>query len=388
MIIYNAKILPMDPDRSMPFSIDCGYAVIENGVIAEVCAGDPENISPDDINAGGHILMPGMIDAHTHMGIIGSGEGEEGDDVNEFTDPVTPHLRAMDGVNGMDPYFADALRTGVTAVVTGCGSTNPIGGDMILMKTAGRRVDDMLIKRAAIKFALGENPKGCYSDRDESPVTRMATAAAIREALKKAQRYMQDTENAEEDELPEFDAKSEALIPLLKGEISAHFHCHRIDDIFTAMRICREFSLPHLLIHCSEGHLAADILGNEHENAVMGPIICDRGKPELRNISLENAAKLYKNGVNVAICTDHPEVPIDYLPMSAAMCVKHGLPYEEGLRAVTSNPAAMLGMSGKIGSIVKGAAADMVIMSGDPLDIMTDALCVISDGRVVYKKEN
>ena len=157
MIIYNAKILPMDPDRSMPFSIDCGYAVIENGIIAEVCAGDPENISPDDINAGGHILMPGMIDAHTHMGIIGSGEGEEGDDVNEFTDPVTPHLRAMDGVNGMDPYFADALRTGVTAVVTGCGSTNPIGGDMILMK-----MDKQMRKR---KFPANAGHGKCRGGR-------------------------------------------------------------------------------------------------------------------------------------------------------------------------------------------------------------------------------
>lgn len=381
MYIYNAQLMTMC--REDDFLIPNGYVKIENGVITEVSEGVPTDISDNDINAEGKILMPGLIDAHTHMGVIGSGEGEEGDDVNEFTDPVTPHLRAIDGVNPLDRYFEDARKSGVTAVVTGLGSTNPIGGDMILMKTAGIRADDMLIKKAGIKFALGENPKGCYSDRDEFPVTRMSTAAAIREALKKAKRYLEDIEAAEEGELPELDVRSEALIPLLKGEIPAHFHCHRLDDIFTATRICNEFSLSRLLIHCTEGHLGAEILGKDGESAVLGPIICDRGKPELRNITPKNAAELYKNGVKIAICTDHPEIPIDYLLTSAAVCVKHGLPREEALRAITVNPAEMLGVSDQIGCIKKGADADLVLMSGDPLDIMSEPLMVMIDGKIV-----
>ena len=381
MYIYNAEIITMDTKAP---HIPSGYVRVEKGKIREISAGAPEKISEGDINAGGNILMPGLIDIHTHMGFIGDGAGDEGIDVNEGSDPVMPQLRSVDGINFRDGYFADAVKAGVTSVVTGVGSLNPIGGDMLAIKTAARCLDEAVIRRSGIKFALGENPKSYYTERDEAPQTRMATAALIREALEKAKRYGEQLDRAEEPEdRPDYDIKSEALLPLLKGELRAHFHCHRADDIMTALRICDEFGLKPLLVHCTEGHLIADILGEKGAEAVVGPIICDRGKPELRNITPKNAAELYKNGVKIAICTDHPEIPIDYLLTSAAVCVKHGLPREEALRAITVNPAEMLGVSDQIGCIRKGADADLVLMSGDPLDIMSEPLMVMIDGKIV-----
>ncbi len=382
MVIYNAKIFSSDGN----VMFGNGHVVCENGKISAVGEGMPENVSSDSINANGLCLYPGAVDIHTHMGLIGDGQGAEGEDVNEDSDPVTPHLRTIDGLCYTDGYFADAVKAGVTCCVTGVGSTNPIGGDLIAVKTAGRSPDDMLIKRVGIKFALGENPKSTFSERDTAPITRMATAAIIREALFKAQRYMKDKTEAKKngDPLPEFDIKSEALIPLLKREIKAHFHCHRADDILTALRIAKEFSLDPVLIHCTEGHIAAEILGEEKVSAVVGPIICDRGKPELAGQVLENAAVLYKNGVNVAICTDHPEVPIQYLYTSAAYCVKAGLPRSAAMRGVTSAAAEIAGISDRTGEIKIGLDADMVLTDGDPLEIMTNVRMTIINGKVVY----
>ncbi len=384
MYFYNAKIYPQAKGSSF---IPCGYVRVENGVIAEASDGRPIKISDGDIDLHGLRLYPGFIDAHTHMGLIGDGQGAEGEDVNEDSDPVTPHLRTIDGLCHNDGYFADAVRSGVTCCVTGVGSSNPIGGDLIAVKTAGQSADEMLIKRVGIKFALGENPKSTFSDKDSAPVTRMATAALIREALFKAERYMRDKEAAErseEDSLPEFDMKSEALIPLLKGELKAHFHCHRADDILTAVRIAEEFSLKYLLIHCTEGHLAADILGEKKASAVVGPILCDRGKPELSHQTAGNAGILFKNGVKTAICTDHPEVPIQYLCTSAAYCAKAGLPREEAVRAITVNAAEAAGIGDITGDIAVGLDADFAVTDGDPLEIMTNVKMTIIGGKVVY----
>ncbi len=381
MYIYNAKI-----DTVTNGVIPHGYVRVENGRIAEVSEGTPSHISVDDINCGGRLLMPGLIDSHSHIGLIGDGQGPEGEDVNEDTDPITPQLRTIDGLCFNDGYFFDAVKTGVTCAVTGCGSANPIGGDFIAVKTCGRCADEMLIRRAAIKFALGENPKVTYRDRDETPVTRMASAALIREALFTARRYMEDKLAAEEndDDMPDFDMKSEALIPLLRGELKAHFHCHRADDIMTAVRIAEEFELDYVLIHCTEGHIIADILGEKQACAAVGPIICDRGKPELAHSTVKNAAQLHAHGVKVSICTDHPEVPVDYLPASAAFCVKAGLPRDEAIRAVTINAAEMAGIADRVGSIEIGKDADLILLDGDPLDIMTNNLLTIIGGKVVY----
>ncbi|MCH5193273.1 MAG: amidohydrolase [Oscillospiraceae bacterium] len=381
MLIYNAKIY--SPEVSF---IPCGYVRIEDGRIAEVLEGVPEKVSEGDINADGLRLYPGFIDIHTHMGLIGDGQGAEGEDVNEDSDPVTPHLRTIDGLCHNDGYFSDAVKSGVTCVITGVGSTNPIGGDLIAIKTTGRCADEMLLRRVGIKFALGENPKSTFSERDTAPITRMATAALIREALFKAERYAKDKSDAEEsgESLPELDVKSEALIPLLKREIKAHFHCHRADDILTAVRIAEEFSLDYVLIHCTEGHLIADILGEKNASAVVGPVICDRGKPELSRQTVENASILCKNKVRTAICTDHPEVPIQYLCTSAAYCVKAGLPYEEAIRSITSAAAEIAGIGDVTGSIAPGLDADLILTDGDPLEIMTNVKMTMINGKVVY----
>ena len=381
MLIYNAEIYPSGKER-----IPRGYVRIEDRKIAEVSSGVPENISEGDIDAAGLRLYPGFIDIHTHMGLIGDGQGAEGEDVNEDSDPVTPHLRTIDGLCHNDGYFSDAVKAGVTCVVTGVGSTNPIGGDLIAIKTSGRCADEMLVRRVGIKFALGENPKSTFSERDSAPITRMATAAIIREALLKAQRYAKDKSDAEEngDSLPEFDIKSEALIPLLKKEIKAHFHCHRADDILTAVRIAEEFDLDYVLIHCTEGHLIADILGEKKGTAVVGPVICDRGKPELSRQTTENAAVLHRNNVRTAVCTDHPEVPIQYLCTSAAYCIKAGLPYADALAGITSRAADIAGIGDVTGNIEAFLDADLVLTDGDPFEIMTNIKMTMITGKVVY----
>lgn len=382
MYFYNAKI-----DTVSDGVIPHGYVSVEDGVIAEVSEGEPYAVTEYDTDCGGMLLMPGLIDCHSHIGLIGDGQGIEAEDVNEDTDPVTPHLRSIDGLCFTDRCFEDAVRAGVTCAVTGCGSANPIGGDLIAVKTAGRCADEMLIKRTAIKFALGENPKSVYRDRDETPVTRMAAAALIREALFTAQRYMSDMENAAagDGDMPDFDMKSEALIPLLKGEIKAHFHCHRADDIMTAVRISEEFGLDYLLIHCTEGHIIADILGERKAAACVGPIICDRGKPELANADIKNAAILSEHGVKTVICTDHPEVPVQYLAASAAFCVKAGLDRREAVKAVTLYPAEIAGVNA--GCIRKGRDADLILLDGDPLNIMSDVKMAVINGKIIYRKQ-
>lgn len=385
MYIYNAEIHTMEGVK--PF---IGYVGFENGKITSVGEGEPADIPSDSFDADGKKLFPGFIDPHSHIGLIGDGMGVEGEDVNEDTDPVTPHLRTIDGINCFDRCFSDAVACGVTTAVTGVGSSNPIGGDFIAVKTHGRCADEMLIRKVGIKFALGENPKSAFSDKDTAPVTRMATAAIIREALFKAKRYFDDKKFAiENDEsLPEFDIKSEALIPLFEHKLKAHFHCHRADDIMTAVRISKEFGLDYVLVHCTEGHKIADILGRENASALTGPIICDRGKPELAELTTANAGALDRHGVKVAICTDHPEIPVQYLPTSAAYCVKAGLPKEEAMKALTINAAEIIGIADRVGSIKVGKDADFAIFDGDPLEIMTNCSAVFIDGKKIFERND
>lgn len=383
MYLYNAKIYTMTGEP-----IQKGFVRVENGKIAEVSP-QPEGMefSREDFNCRGKLLFPGLIDAHTHLGIIEDGMGFEGDDCNEQTDPVTPHLRAVDAVNPMDDCFFEALSAGITSVVTGPGSANPVSGELIAVKTAGKRIDDMLIRRVGMKFALGENPKTVYNEKEATPVTRMATAALIREALFKAKKYEKDLKASKEDseiDPPEFDMKCEALLPLLRGEVRAHFHCHRADDIFTAIRISKEFELDYVLVHATEGHLAAEILGDEKARAIVGPIICDRSKPEMKRLSTANAMLLNKNGVKIAICTDHPVIPVQYLPMSAAVAVKAGLPEDEAFKAMTVYAAEIAGISDRVGSIEKGKDADMVLFDKNPLEIMSRAKMVMVDGKICF----
>lgn len=383
MKIYNVQIKTMEKRRS----IENGWIEIENGKIIAVEAGSPDVVGTEDLDGQGKLLIPGFIDAHTHLGIIENGIDFEGDDCNEATDPFTPQLRTIDGINPMDRCFEEAYKRGITSAVVAPGSANPCGGEIIAVKTYGRRIDDMIIKPVGIKFALGENPKRVYNDRDETPVTRMATAALIREGLSKAKRYLADIDACESDkennDMPEFDLKNHALIPLLRREISAHFHCHRADDMFTAVRIAKEFDLKLVIVHATEGHLIADILGTEKLSAISGPVICDRCKPEMKGLELKNTAELIKNGVKTSICTDHPVIPIQYLPASAAMAVKGGLDSDIALEAITINAAEIAGIDDTTGSIAVGKDADLQLYCGNPLDIMNDPELVMINGKVL-----
>lgn len=342
---------------------------------------------PDEeiYDAQGGWVLPGLVDIHTHLGLFGDGVGFEGEDCNEVGDPVTPQLRVIDGINPGDPTMQESLEAGVTAVVVAPGSANPVGGQIAAIRTCGRRIDDMIIREPlGIKFALGENPKTCYHERDETPVTRMATAAMIRQALYEARAYGEKKQAAQDNpelDPPDFDLKHEALLPLLRGEIQAHFHAHRLDDIFTAIRIAKEFSLNYVIVHGTEGYLAADILAAEGARVVTGPNLLDRCKPELKQMSFAGPGKLTEAGVLCSICTDHPETPLKYLPICAAVAMKSGLSHADAIAAITIKPARIAGLDGKIGSLEPGKEADLAVFDGDPLDVKSEVRAVFSLGR-------
>ena len=386
MKIYNVKIFTMNKARSV---IEKGWVEITEGKITAVCEGTPASFEDVDIDGGGAALYPGFIDAHTHVGLTTNGVGIESEDFNEESEPCSAQLRVIDAINPFDESFEKARNAGITSVLISPGSMNPVAGDIVAVSTDGRRIDNMLLRRVGIKFALGENPKMTYMNRDETPCTRMAIAAIIREALLKAQRYMADKEAAEsESDLPELDPKSEALIPLLRGELKAHFHCHRADDIFTALRISREFGLDYVLIHCTDGHLIAGELALENASAVVGPIICDPCKPELANITPKNAGLLAQHGVKTAICTDHSETPIEYLPLTVGIAVKNGMTFMQALEAVTINAAEIGGIDDLAGSIETGKRADMVIFECSPFEVMSEPKLVMINGTLIkYRKE-
>lgn len=395
MLIINAKIYTMS-DKGI---IEKGYVRTENGKIAEVGNMGELDLSKlkdadeNTFDAKGKNLYPGFIDCHSHVGMFNDSLGFEGSDGNEISDPTTPHLRAIDAANPNDRCFSEAAMAGVTTVLTGVGSANPIGGEFMAVKTYGSpRIDKRIVKSpVSMKFAFGENPKRCYNDREEAPTTRLATAGIIREQLNKANRYISDYEKYEtskgtDDEAskPDYDAKCEALIPLIRKKMKAHIHCHRADDIFTAVRIADEFDLDYILVHCTEGGLYADELreaGCTH--AVVGPVISDRSKPELCNQAIENAARLHKAGIEIAICTDHPVIPIQYLPLSAGVCIKGGLDKTEALKAITINPAKIAEIDDRVGSIEVGKDADLSVLDGEFYDVLTKPVLVLIDGKKV-----
>jgi len=364
--------------------IENGRVTFEDGKILSVEATEPTG------ECSGW-LFPGFIDAHTHIGLLEDSLGFEGDDVNETGDPITPHLRGVDAINPLERSFSEARLGGVTAVMAGPGSANPIGGQFCAIKTLGRRIDDMvMLEPGAMKFALGENPKGVYHGKSQSPETRMATAAMIRENLFKAKKYAEALDKAhgeanEDEDLPDepdFDMKNEALLPVVRGELAAHFHAHRADDIFTAIRIAKEFGLKYTLVHCTEGHLIVNELKDEPNfSAIIGPSIGDRSKPELSNKSFETPKALDDAGILTAITTDHPETPLYYLPLCAMLAVKDGLDFERAFRMITINPAKIMGLDDRIGSIKVGKDADMVLYDRCPLDITAKIVKVYIDGK-------
>ena len=387
MYIINAKLFTM---AGAP--IENGWIQISEGKIKALGKmGESLPSGEETIDVHGAGVYPGFIDAHTHLGICEDGLTFEGDDTNEETDPVTPHLRAIDAINPMDRCFTEALEAGVTTVGTGPGSANPISGQMAALKTYGTCIDEMIVKApVAIKMALGENPKTVYHGKNQAPSTRMATAALIREELFKAKRYLEDLERSKTDEdfdPPEYDMKSEALLPALKGEIEVHFHAHRADDIYTAIRIAKEFDLNYVIVHGTEGYMIADGLKKAGARVLAGPFLCDRSKPELRNLTPANAGILSAKGIPTAIVTDHPVIPLQYLPTCAGLAVREGMDPEEALKALTINPARICGIDGAVGSIEVGKDADLVVFDANPLEMTSKPKMVIAGGQIVLKRE-
>lgn len=382
MYLINGRILTM----SARGIIDNGFVQISGGKIKNV--GSMTEIGNCDdgkiVDLDGKVVMPGIIDCHTHLGMSGDGLGFESDETNEENEPSTPHLRAVDAINPLDKCFDEALRAGVTSVVTGMGSANPVAGQLAAIKTYGRRIDDMIIKApCAYKFALGENPKTVYNGKNQAPMTRMTTAAIIRESLFKAREYMEalDKYKSDDDETkPDFDIKCQSLIPLLEKQVAAHFHAHRADDIFSAIRIAHEFNIDYVIVHGTEGHLIADELAKENARVIAGPFLTERSKPELRELTPGTAGVLAKSGVLTAICTDHPVIPLKYILICAALAVREGMDEWEALRAVTINAAKIAGIDSAVGSIEIGKDADIAVFSGDPLDIKTEVTDVFVNG--------
>ena len=340
------------------------------------------------IDAAGRILTPGLIDPHGHAGVYEEGLGWEGADGNEAVDPVTPHVRALDGINPHDEGILEALQGGVTAMCVLPGSANVIGGQGVVIHLHGNTVEEMMIKEnGGLKVAFGENPKRVYSNQKKSPSTRMATAAILRENLVKAQNYLAQLEKAktDPDKEPERDLRLEVLAKALKRELPVRAHAHRADDIMTALRIAKEFNLDISIEHCTEGHKIVDELREAGVWAIVGPTLSNRSKVELKELSFDTLRVLWEGGISVAITMDHPVIPVGYLPTAAAYAVKAGLPYEEALKAITINPAKILGIDDRYGSIEVGKMADLVLWSGDPLAIQSRVEKVLIHGRVVFQ---
>jgi imidazolonepropionase-like amidohydrolase len=343
------------------------------------------------INVKGKIVTPGFIDAHCHVGIYEESIGEPGADGNEMTDPITPHLRAIDAINPTDLAFKDAYQAGITSLLTGPGSGNVIGGQNVVIKTAGSSIVDerIVLDPAGMKMALGENPKRVYSEQKKSPTTRMANAALLREALYKAKKYIEKNkkQNKKSDEKAEFDAKSEALSMVIKKMIPIRGHAHRADDIVTFIRIKDEFGINLVIEHGTESHLIADFIAKKNVPIVVGPSLSARVKVELKEITFKTPKILFENKVLFAIMTDAPVLPINSLPLMVGYSIKEGLPWEEGLKSVTSNAAEICGVSNRIGSIKKGMDADIAVFDQDPFSIESRCLLTIIDGKVI-KREN
>ncbi len=362
--------------------------LVEKGKIKGVGRGLSAKKAVQVIDAGGAFVFPGFIDAHCHIGMWEESMGFEGSDGNEATDPVTPHLRAIDAINPMDEAFDNALGGGVTTIATGPGSANVVGGFFCVMKTAGHRVDDMVVDPAyAMKCAFGENPKRVYNGKNMTPSTRMGTASKLRELLYKAAEYQRKIKAAKKDEskLPAYDMKLEAMLPVMEKKIPLKAHAHRADDIFTAIRIAKEFGVHLTLEHCTEGHLIAEDLAKEGYPAVVGPSFGNKSKIELSNKSFETVGVLDRAGVKVAIMTDAPVIPIENLVTCAALAHRAGMAEEAAIRAITINAAEILKIADRVGSIEPGKDADLVIWDRHPFDLQAKALYTIVDGKIAHK---
>jgi imidazolonepropionase-like amidohydrolase len=375
-------VVPIEGDP-----IENGVVVVEDGRIAAV--GGADLAVPDGatiVSAEGKWVLPGFIDAHAHVGVHEEGEGWAGSDVNEMTEPNTAHVRAVDAINPAEQGFRDAIGGGVLTVNVNPGSGNPIGGQTVAIKCWGRTVDEMVLRQpSGLKSALGENPKRVYGERKQTPSTRLGTAGILRDAFTQAGNYLAKWANPDPDKPPERDLKMEALAKVLRREIPWRQHCHRADDIATAMRIAEEFGYELVIDHGTEAHLLADLIAARDIPVIIGPLFTSRSKVELRNRSLANPGRLAAAGVTIAITTDHPVVPISFLIHQATLAVKEGLDPVVALRALTINPARIVGVADRLGSIEPGKDADLCVWSGDPLDVMSRVERAFIEGTQVYE---
>ncbi|MCM1134462.1 MAG: amidohydrolase [Clostridium sp.] len=383
MYIIGGKVLTMAGDIW-----EKGYLCIENGRIKEL--GPMKDGAPfplpegaEVINALGCIVMPGLIEAHCHMGITEEKKGMEGDDCNETVNPITPYLRAIDAINPMDAAFDDALRAGITSAMIGPGSANVVGGTFSFVKTCGRSIDELtVLSPAAMKIAFGENPKVNYSGQGKSPSTRMAIAAMLREELFKARQYFEKKRQGMSPE--EEDFRYECWIPVFEGKIPLKAHVHRADDIQTAIRIAKEFHLDMTLDHCSEGHLITEAIKKSGFPAIVGPDLASRNKIEVQNMAFKTVGILNKAGIKTAITTDHPVSLIQSLPVCAGLAVKSGLDETEALKSITIYPAQICRTENRVGSLEIGKDADIAIFDNLPIKIEAKTMCTMIEGKIVY----
>ncbi len=390
MWIINGNIQTMSP--TIPDEcFSPGYVHIQHGKIKSVGpmarlaglpVGGPGNDGERVLDVGGYFVLPGLIDAHCHVGIAEEKWGLAGDDCNEVTNPVTPGLRAIDGINPMDPAFHDAIAAGITTLMTGPGSSNVVGGQSAVLKVQGRCIDRMILKApAAMKVAFGENPKMNYGEKDTMPGSRMAIAALLREQLYRACEYRRQKES---DKLEKTDFQMECWLPVLRKEIPLKAHAHRADDILTAIRIAKEFDVNMTLDHCTEGHLIADEILRSGFPAIVGPDLTSRSKIEVKNLSFKTAGVLARVGVKIAVMTDHPVSLIQYLPLCAGLSAKEGLPENTALRAITIQAAQICGVDDRVGSLAPGKDADIAVFTGNPMELSTQTIYTIINGEIVY----
>lgn len=375
LLIRNGLLYTMEKNEAIR-----GDLLIDRGKILEI-AGD---IQPTEnmqvIDASGLRVYPGFIDAHSHIGISEEKKTGQGDECNEGTNPVTPCMRALDAINPMDSAFHNALASGVTGVMVGPGSANPIGGQFAFIKTHGRRVDDIVVQApSAIKLAFGENPMTCYGPNGNMPSTRMGIASLIREELTLARQYFDSGSSGQ--------FGMECYRDLFEKKIPLKAHVHRADDIFTAIRIAKEFGLDLTLDHCTEGHLIAEDIAQSGHPAIVGPSLASRSKDEVSLSDFKTPGILQKAGVTVALTTDHPVSRIQYLPLCAGLAAKEGMGEWGALRAITIDAARICRVDHRLGSLREGKDADIVLYRGDPLEIASSVCMTIIDGEIVWRSE-
>lgn len=378
LLIKNGFLYTMESDEPKKADI-----LIDNGKIIEISNKITVGENTEVYDASGLRVLPGFIDAHSHIGISEEKLTVQNDASNEGTNPITPTMRAIDAVNPMDSAFHCALAVGITGVMVGPGSANAIGGQFAFIKTAGRRIDDMVVLApAAIKIAFGENPINNYGTNGNIPSTRMAVASLIREELFHARQYLADVDSGKVAE----DYTKECYRDLFEGKIPLKAHVHRADDIFTAVRIAKEFGLGLTLDHCTEGHLVPEEIAECGFPAIVGPSLASRSKNEVSMADFKTAGILSKAGVTVAITTDHPVSRIQYLPLCAAMAAREGMGEIEALRAITVNAARICRVDDRLGTLAVGKDADIVIYDGSPLEVSSTLVKTMINGEFVWPK--